>query len=154
MLLSVGRGGSDDVWSGWCFHLRECRWGFLGVVRMGGRGVGVETVGRQEFFQGVVGDAWLGGGCFCCGCCGRFLVEATFVFWLLIRCRLLFFVLRAEQSPCFHLIDVLHNSKSCRLSYFLCAGCGWASYFASRSGVGVFLQFVLTGFGVYLVDRG
>ena len=49
-------------------------------------------------------------------------------------------VLRADQLSFFELIDVLHNNKSCRLSYFLCVGCWWVGYFASRPGVGVFLQ--------------
>jgi len=31
---------------------------------MGGRGSGVEALGGQELYQGVVGVAWLGGGCF------------------------------------------------------------------------------------------
>jgi len=41
----------------------------------------------------------------------------------------------------FDLIDILYHRKSRHLSYFLCVGCWWADYVASRSGVGVLLQF-------------
>jgi len=63
-------------------------------------------------------------------------------------------VIRTEQLPFSDLIDVLHNHKSCRLSYFLCVGCWWACYFASRSGASVLLQSCFDWLGISLVYRG
>jgi len=71
------------------------------------------NVWRTGAFSEVAGDAWLQGGCFCGGGCGRFLVEAAYVFRVLISLSLtLVCVLRAEQSPYLDLIDVLHIRKS------------------------------------------